>query len=74
MEGYFDFRVLYFSIHVYEDGGAWPFLRESDFDHIGEGRGRGYNVNIPLNKRGLGDAEYMAIFHRVLMPIAFEVL
>ncbi len=43
-------RVLYISTHRYEHGQYWPNLAESDFDHIGEGDGKGYNVNIPLNK------------------------
>ena len=44
------YRVMYFSIHRYEHGRFWPNLRESDYDHIGEGKGRGYNVNVPFNK------------------------
>jgi histone deacetylase 6 len=43
-------RVLYISTHRYEHGNFWPHLAESDFDHIGEGDGQGFNVNIPLNK------------------------
>jgi len=41
---------LYISTHRYEFGNFWPNLLESDFDAIGEGDGKGYNVNIPLNK------------------------
>ena len=43
-------RVLYFSIHRYEFGKFWPNLRESDYDFIGEGKGMGYNINVPLNQ------------------------
>ena len=43
-------RVMYFSMHRYDYGKFWPNLRQSDFDYIGEGKGRGYNLNIPLNK------------------------
>ena len=43
-------RVLYFSIHRYEYGDYWPSLRESDYDYIGDGEGRGYNINVPLNQ------------------------
>lgn len=43
-------RVLYFSIHRYEFGKFWPNLRESDYDFIGEGKGLGYNINVPLNQ------------------------
>ena len=44
------FRVVYFSIHRYEYGKYWPWLRESDYDYIGEGDGAGYNINVPLNE------------------------
>lgn len=42
--------MLYFSIHRYEFGKFWPNLRESDYDFIGEGKGLGFNINVPLNK------------------------
>lgn len=67
------FRVLYFSIHRYEYGTFWPNLRESDFDYIGEGAGRGYNFNVPLNSVGMRDNDYMAIWHQLLLPVAYEV-
>ncbi|XP_018566749.1 histone deacetylase 6 isoform X1 [Anoplophora glabripennis] len=64
--------VLYFSIHRYEHGEFWPNLRESDSDYIGTGRGKGYNVNVPLNKTGLGDSDYLAIVFNILLPLAYE--
>ncbi|XP_014256161.1 histone deacetylase 6 isoform X1 [Cimex lectularius] len=69
---YEDPRVVYFSIHRYEYGLFWPNLRESDFDHIGSGPGRGFNFNIPLNSTGMTDADYLAIFHQLLLRIAYE--
>ncbi|XP_073992654.1 histone deacetylase 6 isoform X3 [Rhodnius prolixus] len=69
---YDDNRVLYFSIHRYEYGTFWPNLRESDFDYIGEGAGRGYNFNVPLNSVGMRDNDYMAIWHQLLLPVAYE--
>ena len=50
IEKLFHFSVLYFSIHRYDFGKFWPNLRESDFDYVGEGAGKGYNINVPLNK------------------------
>lgn len=47
---YIDYRVLYFSLHRYDYGKFWPRLRVSDFDYIGEEEGKGYNINLPLNK------------------------
>uniref|UniRef100_A0A914XAH6 Histone deacetylase domain-containing protein n=1 Tax=Plectus sambesii TaxID=2011161 RepID=A0A914XAH6_9BILA len=69
---YEDERILYFSIHRYENGAYWPHLRESNFDFIGEGRGSGFNVNVPLNEVGCDNADYSAVFWSVLWPIANE--
>uniref|UniRef100_A0A1I8FWY1 Protein MIX23 n=2 Tax=Macrostomum lignano TaxID=282301 RepID=A0A1I8FWY1_9PLAT len=64
--------VLYISIHRYERGEHWPNLREGDYDFVGIGNGLGYNVNVPLNEIGLSNAEYLAIFHNLILPIATE--
>ncbi len=74
-EFYDDPNVVYFSIHRYEDGRFWPHLRESNFDYVGGdvgSPGAGKNFNVPLNTIGMGDADYMAIFHQVLLPMAHE--
>ena len=65
-------RVLYSSIHRHEHGRFCPHLRESDFDFIGDGDGLGRNVNVALNEAGLGDSDYLAIFHQLLLPAAYE--
>lgn len=70
---YDDPRVLYFSIHRYEHGTFWPNLRESDFDYIGDGTGRGFNFNLPLNRTGMTNADYLAIWQQILIPVAIEV-
>ncbi|XP_017852625.1 histone deacetylase 6 isoform X2 [Drosophila busckii] len=69
---YNDARVLYFSIHRYEHGSFWPNLPESDYHAIGAGAGLGYNFNVPLNKKGMGNGDYMAIFQQLLLPVAIE--
>ncbi|CAH8481937.1 unnamed protein product [Dicrocoelium dendriticum] len=69
---YNDNRVLFISIHRYENSTFWPNLREANFDFIGEGSGRGYNINIPLEETGLTDSDYLTIFHQLVMPIATE--
>ncbi|XP_063218931.1 histone deacetylase 6 isoform X1 [Bacillus rossius redtenbacheri] len=65
-------RVLYFSMHRYEEGKFWPNLRLSDYDHIGENKGRGYNWNVPLNRNAMTNGDYLAIFHHLLLPVAVE--
>ncbi|CAL1542444.1 unnamed protein product [Lymnaea stagnalis] len=69
---YDDPRVLYFSIHRYEHGRFWPELRESDYDHIGKDKGKGFNINVPLNQTGMSNSDYMAVFNQLLMPLAYE--
>nr|CAD7586765.1 unnamed protein product [Timema genevievae] len=69
---YDDPRVLYFSIHRYEYGEFWPNLKESDFHYIGTGKGKGYNFNVPLNRVGMTDGDYLAIFQQLLLPVALE--
>ncbi|XP_062700271.1 histone deacetylase 6 isoform X2 [Aedes albopictus] len=69
---YDDPRVLYFSIHRYECGKFWPNLRESDFDYVGDGAGLGYNFNVPLNRTGMTNGDYLAIWQQILMPVAME--
>lgn len=61
---YSDGDVLYFSAHQF------PFYPGTGWiDEVGEGEGRGRNVNVPWPP-GRGDADYLAAFDRVLLPIA----
>ncbi|XP_060619126.2 histone deacetylase 6 isoform X1 [Anolis sagrei] len=64
--------VLYFSIHRYEGGNFWPHLPESDSHAVGRSRGEGYNINVPWDQIGMGDADYLAAFLNILMPVALE--
>ncbi|XP_064904990.1 polyamine deacetylase HDAC10 isoform X1 [Columba livia] len=67
-----DPSVLYFSWHRYEHQEFWPSLKESDYDAVGLGRGEGFNINLPWNKVGMGNSDYLAAFFHVLLPMAFE--
>ncbi|KAM5250566.1 polyamine deacetylase HDAC10-like isoform 4-T6 [Hipposideros larvatus] len=67
-----DPSILYFSWHRYEHGRFWPYLQESNADVVGQGQGRGFTVNLPWNQVGMGNADYMAAFLHVLLPVAFE--
>ncbi|XP_054255678.1 polyamine deacetylase HDAC10 [Indicator indicator] len=67
-----DPSVLYFSWHRYEHQEFWPSLKESDYDAVGLGKGKGFNVNLPWNKIGMENSDYLAAFFHVLLPMAFE--
>ncbi|XP_053572615.1 polyamine deacetylase HDAC10 isoform X2 [Bombina bombina] len=67
-----DPSVLYFSWHRYEHKTFWPNLRESDYDAVGTGKGTGFTINLPWNKTGMRNADYVAAFFHVLLPLAFE--
>jgi len=57
-------QVLYFSTHMY------PYYPGSGaLQELGSGRGKGYNVNVPLSG-GMNDIAYASIFNEVLAPIA----
>jgi len=58
-----DPRILYISSHEY------PFYPGTGApQEVGEGRGRGFTVNIAL-PAGCGDAEYAALYREVVVPI-----
>ncbi|KAH8247955.1 hypothetical protein KR038_010868 [Drosophila bunnanda] len=65
-------KVLYISVHRYEHGAFFPKGPDGNFDVVGKGAGRGFNVNIPWNKKGMGDLEYALAFQQLIMPIAYE--
>ena len=61
-----DPSILYFSTHQF------PFYPGTGaFQEVGVSEGKGYTVNIPLST-GCGDGEYLAIFEKILKPIANE--
>ncbi|KAL7402809.1 hypothetical protein ABVT39_020225 [Epinephelus coioides] len=67
-----DPSVLYFSWHRYEHQKFWPNLRESDYDSVGKEKGAGFNVNVPWNKVGMKNSDYLSVFCHVLLPVAYE--
>ncbi|KAK3837646.1 MAG: histone deacetylase Clr3 [Linnemannia elongata] len=65
--------VVYCSIHRYDDGTFYPGDPvTAALDMVGIGKGRGRNINIPWPCSGMGDAEYIYAFHKVIMPIVYE--
>ena len=69
---YDDPRVLYVSVHRYDNGTFFPCRQEANYDHVGEGRGEGFNVNIPWNGSGMGDPEYTCALFNVILPVAYQ--
>jgi len=75
---YEDPNILYISIHVYLNGEFYPgkpdnpMTPDGGMEHCGAGTGLGTNVNIGWESQGMGDAEYMAAFQKIVMPIAQE--
>ena len=67
-----DPRVLYISLHRYEQGKYYPGTNAGGADQVGEGLGEGKNVNIPWPVGGVGDADYIYAFRKVVMPICNE--
>lgn len=68
---YEDPHVLYISIHRHDDGNFFPGT--GAVTECGAGAGLGFNVNIPWSSGTnppLGDAEYLAAFRSIIMPIA----
>lgn len=66
-------RVLYFSLHRYDNGRFYPGKVDAGPEFVGEGAGKGFNVNMAWSGPMMGDNEYLAAFHRVLLPMAYEV-
>ncbi|XP_039279130.1 histone deacetylase 6 [Nilaparvata lugens] len=67
-----DPRCLYVSIHRYDNGNFFPNSTDADASVVGSGDGRGYNVNVPWNKGGMTGADYVAAFHHIVLPIAYQ--
>ena len=56
----------------YDHATFFPQSEDANYSMVGEGAGRGYNVNIPLNGRKMGDREYLMVFQSLVLPIAYE--
>ncbi|XP_065005481.1 histone deacetylase 5-like isoform X1 [Musa acuminata AAA Group] len=69
---YKDPRVLFFSVHRFDFGCFYPSGDDGAYCMIGEGPGAGYNINIPWEHGQCSDADYIAVWDHVLIPIAKE--
>ncbi|XP_073970924.1 histone deacetylase 4 isoform X4 [Rhodnius prolixus] len=70
---YDDRRVLFISLHRHDDGNFFPGTGGPT--ECGVGPGLGYTVNVAWSgglNPPMGDAEYLAAFRTIVMPIAKE--
>ncbi|XP_066529014.1 histone deacetylase 7 [Hoplias malabaricus] len=70
---YSDPSVLYISLHRYDNGNFFP--GSGGPAEVGSGAGEGFNVNVAWTgglEPPMGDAEYIAAFRTVVMPVARE--
>ncbi|KAM3618744.1 uncharacterized protein V6R79_024434 [Siganus canaliculatus] len=67
-----DDSVLYVSLHRYDNGIFFPSSEDAAPDRVGVSKGAGFNVNIAWSGGRMGDSDYLAAFHHVVMPIASE--
>lgn len=65
---YHDQSVMYISLHRHDRGNFFPGT--GDAREIGLGAGEGYNWNVAWSSETMGDAEYVAAFRSIVMPIA----
>ncbi|XP_062095156.1 histone deacetylase 5-like [Humulus lupulus] len=67
-----DPRVLFFSVHRHEFGSFFPFNDDAFYKMVGNGPGAGYNINVPWENDQCGDADYIAVWDHILIPVAKE--
>ncbi|VDD80282.1 unnamed protein product [Mesocestoides corti] len=68
---YSDPTVLYISLHRYDDGAFFPGT--GALEEVGGGMGVGFTINIAWPSGiTMGDAEYLAAFRHIVLPVARE--
>jgi acetoin utilization deacetylase AcuC-like enzyme len=65
-----DNRVLFFSMHRYDNGTFYPASREAAPEVVGKRRGQGFTVNVAWDEAMMGDLHYAMALEEVLIPIA----
>uniref|UniRef100_A0A3Q3IMY8 Histone deacetylase domain-containing protein n=1 Tax=Monopterus albus TaxID=43700 RepID=A0A3Q3IMY8_MONAL len=67
-----DNSILYISLHRYDNGGFFPHSEDAAPNRVGVAKGAGFNVNVAWSGGRMGDSDYLAAFHHIVMPIATE--
>ena len=65
-----DPEVLYMSVHRGGVEQSFFYPGSGTARELGEGAGEGYNINIPIELAGSGDAVYEMAMQRLVLPIA----
>ena len=71
-----DERVMYLSIHRYDNGGYYPYMCKSSGEYFGVGEGKGFSFNVGWNTEEIGkesligDGDYKLAFDNVIWPLA----
>jgi len=68
---YADPRVLYISLHRYDNGNFFPGTGAAA--ECGIDRGLGYTVNVAWTGAMMGDAEYLAAFRYLLITTSCSI-
>lgn len=61
-----------FLLSRYDFGTFYPASEDGSHIMIGKGPGAGYNINVPWESGRCGDADYIAAWDHVLIPVAKE--
>lgn len=56
----------------HEYGSFYPAGDDGDYNMVGEGPGEGFNINVPWEQGRCGDADYLAAWDHILIPVAKE--
>ena len=56
----------------HEFGSFYPAGDDGHYIMMGEGPGAGYNINVPWENGQCGDADYIAVWDYILLPVARE--
>ncbi|XP_024395263.1 histone deacetylase 5 isoform X2 [Physcomitrium patens] len=65
-----DPQVMYFSVHRFDQGRFYPPGNDGNCTEVGGEEGKGYNINVPWPNKDYGDADYLAVWKYILMPVA----
>jgi len=65
-----DPTVLYASLHRHDGGTFYPGTGGAH--KVGTGKGTGYSVNVPWPCGGIQNGDYIAAFHHIILPVAYD--